>query len=295
MPPVSRREFIKTASSATALGAALSTGPRMLHANPLGLPLGCQTWPVRASIAKDFRGTLKELAAAGFQTIELCSPVGYADSGFAGLAKYKGPELRSILHEAGLTCISSHFSIDELRKDQDDRISWARDIGLTQMLVPSLGGPKNPTMDDVKRAADEYNRMGERAAAAGIVQGLHNEDFELTKVNGKRTYDLLFQFLDPRFVKFQFQVSTISAGYDAAEYFTLHACSGLVGKDSQDRAGWSRHARLDKNLYRGKDGRHQELLRRDGLASDEGQRPLPAAIASGIEEPFATLWSPRGR
>jgi len=35
-------------------------------------------------------GTIKQLAAAGFQTIELCSPVGYADSGFAGLAKYTG-------------------------------------------------------------------------------------------------------------------------------------------------------------------------------------------------------------
>lgn len=222
MPPISRREFIKTASSSAVLGAILSPGGRRLYANPLGLPIGCQTWPVRAMIAKDFRATLKELSLAGFQTIELCSPVGYADSGFAGLSKFKGSELRSILHDEGLTCVSSHFSIDELRKNQDARISWARDTGLTQMLVPSLDGPKNPTLDDVKRAADEYNRMGERAASAGIVQGLHNEDFELTKVDGKRTYDLLFQLLDPKFVKFQFQVSTISEGYDAAEYFTKY-------------------------------------------------------------------------
>ena len=222
MPPISRREFVRTTASAVALGAALSATSRTLHANPLGLPIGCQTWPVRASIAKDFRGTLKELAAAGFQTIELCSPVGYADSGFSGLGKFKGSELRSILHDEGLTCVSSHFSIGELRKNQDDRIAWAKDVGLTQMLVPSLDGPKNPTLDDVQRAADEYNRMGERAAAAGIVQGLHNEDFELTKVDGKRTYDQLFQLLDPRYVKFQFQVSTISDGYDAAEYFTRY-------------------------------------------------------------------------
>jgi sugar phosphate isomerase/epimerase len=222
MPQKSRREFIKTISSSALVGAVLSSGGRMLHANPLGLPLGCQTWPVRAMIAKDFRGTLKELAAAGFQAIELCSPVGYADSGFAGLGKLKGSELRSILQDAGLMCVSSHFSIDELRKNQDDRIAWAKDAGLTQMLVPSLDGPKNPTMDDVKRAADEYNRMGERAAAAGIVQGLHNEDFELTKVDGKRTYDILFELLDPKFVQFQFQVSTISEGYDAAEYFTKY-------------------------------------------------------------------------
>jgi sugar phosphate isomerase/epimerase len=90
------------------------------------------------------------------------------------------------------------------------------------MLVPTLGGPAKPTMDDVKRAADEYNKMGERAAAAGIQQGLHNEDFELSTVDGKRTYDLLLGLLDPKLVKFQFQVSTISRGFDAAEYFTKY-------------------------------------------------------------------------
>ena len=77
-------------------------------------------------------------------------------------------------------------------------------------------------MDDVKRAADEYNKIGERAAKAGIQQGLHNEDFEMTTVDGKRTYDMLFELLDPKLVKFQFQVSTISQGFDAAEYFTKY-------------------------------------------------------------------------
>jgi sugar phosphate isomerase/epimerase len=239
MAAVSRREFIKTVSASAALGSVFNTGTRLLHAEPLGLPIGCQTWPVREMIAKDFRGTLSELASAGFQSIELCSPVGYADSGFGGLGKYSGNELRSILQEAGLKCISSHFSIDELRKDQAARIAWAKDVGLTQMCVPSLDGPKNPTMDDVKRAADEYNRMGERAAAAGIVQGLHNEDFELTKVDGKRTYDLLFQLLDPRYVKFQFQVSTISEGYDAAEYFTKYPGRFI----SMHLQGWSAKTR----------------------------------------------------
>jgi len=224
MGTIPRREFIKAASSSAVVGALLSTNVPALFGDPLGMPIGCQKWPVRNMIAKDFRGALKELSAAGFQTIELCSPVGYADSGFAGLGKYSGSELRGILHDAGLSCTSSHFSMKELRENQDGRIAWAKDAGLTQMLVASLGGPKNPTMDDVKRAADEYNRMGERAAAAGIVQGLHNEDFELTKIDGQRTYDLLFALLDPRYVKFQFQVSTISDGYDAAEYFSKYPC-----------------------------------------------------------------------
>jgi len=219
MSVISRREFCKvTAGQAVAVGL-FATSALKLHANPLGLPIGCQTWPVRDMIAKDFPGTIKTLSDAGFTSIELCSPIGYAEYGFGGLAKYKGAELKKILSDAGVTCVSSHFGIEELRKNQDESIAWAKDVGLTQMLVASLGGPKNPTMDDVKRAADEYNKMGEKAAAAGIQQGLHNEDFELSTVDGTRTYDVLFGLLDPKLVKFQFQVSTISQGYDAAEYF----------------------------------------------------------------------------
>ena len=239
MSEISRREFFKNAATSAAVAGLLSGGSLELRANPLGMPIGCQTWPVRAMIAKNFPGTIKQLAAAGFQTIELCSPVGYADSGFAGLAKYTGAEIRKVLGDAGVECVSSHFDIKELRENQAGRIAWAKDVGLTQMIVPSLNGPRHPTMDDVKRAADEYNKMGEQAAKAGIQQGLHNEDFELTMVPGKRTYDLLFELLDPNLVKFQFQVSTISRGYDAAAYFTKYAGRFI----SMHAQGWSAQTR----------------------------------------------------
>jgi sugar phosphate isomerase/epimerase len=222
MSAISRRDFVKTATISAAAAGVLGGNALKLRASPLGLPIGCQTWPVRDMIAKDFPGTIKQLADAGFQSVELCSPAGYADSGFAGLAKYKGAELRKILNDAGVTCVSSHFGIDELRKNQDDRIAWAKDVGITQMLVASLGGSTTPTMDDVKRLADEYNKIGERTAKAGIQQGLHNEGFETSTVDGQRTYDVLFKLLDPKLVKFQFQVSTIAQGFDAAEYFNKY-------------------------------------------------------------------------
>jgi len=222
MPAISRREFFKRAATDATVAGFLSAGALELRANPLGMPIGCQTYPVRTMIAQDFPGTIQQLAEAGFQTIELCSPVGYADSGFAGIAKYKGVELRRIFGDLGVKCESSHFDIKELRENLAGRIAWAKDVGLTQMMVPSLDGPRNPSMDDVKRAADEYNRMGEQSAKAGIQQGLHNEGFELSLVDGKRTYDVLLALLDPKLVKFQFQVSTISRGYDAAEYFTKY-------------------------------------------------------------------------
>src|SRR6266404_2467769 len=240
MSVISRRTFLKNSSTHTAAAGVLAAaGALRLRANPLGMPIGCQTWPVREMIAKDFPGTIKQLASAGFQSIEMCSPVGYADFGFGGLAKYQGAELCKILRDAGVTCVSSHFDIKELRANQEERIAWAKDTGLTQMLVPTLSGPKKPTMDDVKRAVDEYNKMGEKSAQAGIQQGLHNEDFELSMVHGKRTYDLLFDLLDPRLVQFQFQVSTISRGYDAAEYFRKYPGRFI----SMHVQGWSMQAK----------------------------------------------------
>ena len=253
----SRREFLQTAGKCAAAASLLSSGALELGANPLGLPIGCQTWPVREMIAKDFPGTIKQLAKAGFQTIELCSPAGYADSGFAGLAKYTGTELRKILSDAGVSCVSSHFGIQELRENQEGRITWAKDVGLTQMIVPSLDGSKNPTMDDVKRAADEYNKMGERSAQAGIQQGLHNEDFECSTVDGKRTYDVLLELLDPKLVKFQFQVSTISQGFDAAEYLTKYPGRFISMADFEDSNSptWQNNLEGQINLRDAIDGK----------------------------------------
>ena len=239
MTALTRREFCEAVAQQAAFAGLFSLGARDFLAKPLDLPIGCQTWSVRDLIAKDFPGALQQLKTAGFEAIELCSPVGYSDSGFAGLAKYKPAELRAMLSDVGLSCVSSHFNMDELRKDQAGRIAWAKDVGLTQMIVPSLDGPPHPTMDDVKRAADEYNKMGEQTKAAGIQQGLHNEEFELTTVDGKRTYDLLFELLQPELVKFQFQVSTIRQGYDAAEYFTKYPGRFI----SMHVQGWSANTR----------------------------------------------------
>jgi len=189
-----------------------------LLANPLGLPIGSQTYPHRQMIKDgNFAGMLKMLADLGVQSIEMCSP-GYAE--FASLSD--GKEVRKIVADHGLTCISGHFSMRELREKQAESIAWAKDVGITQMITASLGGGSSPTMDDVKRAADEYNKIAAAAAKAGIQQGLHNEGFEVSMVDGQRTYDLLMGLLDPRLVKFQFQMSTISQGLVAHEYFTKY-------------------------------------------------------------------------
>src|SRR2546430_1231078 len=219
MAALSRRDFFRLAAADAGVAGFVAAGVVRLRASPLGLPIGSQTWPHRQMIKDgNFAGLAKALADIGVESVEMCSPIGYND--FAMLSD--GKQVRRILADHGLTCVSSHFSMKELRERQSASIAWAKDVGITQMIVASLGAGSSPTMDGVKRAADEYNAIAAVAAAAGMQQGLHNEGFEVSMVDGKRTYDVLMGLLDPKLVKFQFQMSTISQGFVAHEYFTKY-------------------------------------------------------------------------
>lgn len=219
MASISRREFFRQAGIDAGAAGLLVVGlGSRVAAKPLGLPIGSQTYPHRALIKEgNFPGLLKTLADLGVERVELCSP-GYAE--FASLSD--GAQTKKIIEDHGLRCESAHFSMRELRESQDRSIAWAKDVGITQMITATLGAGNTPSMDDVKRAADEYNRIAAVAAKAGIQQGLHNEGFELSEVDGRRTYDILFELLDPKLVKFQFQMSTIGRGFVAHEYFAKH-------------------------------------------------------------------------
>ena len=200
-------------------GMMMAAAGTLLDASPYGWPIGSQTYPHRQMIKDgDFAGLLKILKDIGVGEVELCSPFGYAE--FAPLAD--AAQVKTAIADHGLACRSAHFSLRELRENQQKSIDWAKTIGMTQMAVATLGGGATPAMDAVKRAADEYNAIAAVAAKSGIQQLLHNEGFESSTVDGRRTYDVLMDLLDPNLVKFQFQMSTISVGFVAAEYFTKY-------------------------------------------------------------------------
>jgi sugar phosphate isomerase/epimerase len=221
MPAISRREFFRKSAADAAVAGFLSVAARELHANPLGMPIGSQTYPHRQRIKDgDFAGLCKDMVDLGVGNLELCSP-GYSE--FASLAD--GKQTKRILEDHGLKCPSAHFEMQELRSKQQQAIQWAHDIGMTQMGTASLGGHVEngaTTMDIVKHAADEYNRIGEAAAKAGMQQFLHDEGFEMSKVDDRLTYEVLLELLDPKLVKMQFQMSAMRTVGDPVTYFTKY-------------------------------------------------------------------------
>ena len=215
MAGIPRRKFLKLAARAALAGAAA------LRSAPLGLPIGSQTYPHRQRIRDgDFAGLCRDLADLGVGSIELCSP-GYRE--FSVLSD--GKATRRIIEDHGLKCPSAHFTLSELRNQLGQSITWAHDVGMTQMGTASLNGHvenDTTTMDVVKRAADEYNKIAETVARAGMQQFLHDERFEMSKVDGRVTYQVLLEVLDPKLVKMQFQMSAMPAVGDVVTYFTRY-------------------------------------------------------------------------
>ena len=117
---------------------------RELEADPLGLPIGCQTFPVREALGKNLEGTLGQLAATGYKRIEMCSPPGYKAIGYGPLVNMKASELRDAIHAAGLGCESCHYGFNELKNNLDDRIAYAKELGLKQMVLATLDCPAAP-------------------------------------------------------------------------------------------------------------------------------------------------------
>ena len=211
---LSRREFL----AASAAGA-VAAGPLM--ADPLGMPIGTQTWPIRAAIGKDFHGTLKQIAGMGYRTIEMCSPPSYKE-GFGALAGMSAVEMKKTIQAAGLRCESCHYQFKEMKEALDERIAFAKELGLKQMICSTFGVPGTAKTADWAKAASELNRIGEKTAAAGIQTGFHNHDFEFQKIGNELIYDRLMAELDPKLVKMQFQVAVIRLGYQAATYLTKY-------------------------------------------------------------------------
>jgi sugar phosphate isomerase/epimerase len=94
------------------------------------------------------------------------------------------------------------------------------------MSTADLGGRVvngRTTEEEVKRAASEYNKIAEVAMRNGLQQILHNEGFANSVLeDGRLTYPLLLQYLDPNLVKMQFQMSSMNVVGDPIMYFTNH-------------------------------------------------------------------------
>lgn len=209
--------------SAAACAAMLQASE--LFANPLGVPVGLQLYSVRDVLPKDYEGTLRQLAAMGYQQVEA--------AGFFGRS---AADVKRDMAQAGLDCVSAHYSMGELQKQLDQIIEYGKNLGLRYIVCSSPMVPNQEqargknwaqaiegmSRDDWKWNADQLNRIGKQTQAAGIKIGYHNHYLEFHQHDGFYGYEVLLHETDPHLVTMEMDCGWVVIGGQHPEYFFEH-------------------------------------------------------------------------
>jgi sugar phosphate isomerase/epimerase len=202
------------------LGAGLVAGYDLLLSKlPLPVqkkfPLGLQLYTVRDSLQRDLPGTLERIANLGLKEVESAD---YEKGLFYGR---KPLEFKKILRTCGLKMTASHSTCR--LTDADLTIAAAKEAGATYLVYPYIEEEQRRTLDDWRRCADLFNRLGEKCAGQEMIFAYHNHDFDFQPMAATIPYRLLLEKTDPKIVKMELDLYWIArAGHDARRYFETY-------------------------------------------------------------------------
>ncbi len=220
---MNRRTFIRT-TAATSVALTQTGNLFALEAeNSYRKNIGIQLYTLRNELAKDPSGTLKQIAADGYQQVE---PFGFPNCD----PLIKGAK------EAGLQLNSTHFEWDSVVNPKDATLSdfakiveKAKEIGFSNLVIPYLQDGNRKTLDDYKKIAENANKAATMAKAAGIQLSYHNHNFEFQPMEGGKTgYDIFIAEFSPD-MQFEIDVFWVkAAGIDPSEL--IKKLSGRVSQ-----------------------------------------------------------------
>jgi sugar phosphate isomerase/epimerase len=153
--------------------------------------IGLQMYTVRDLLAKDFEGTVEQVARIGYRNLE-----------FAGYYNRTPEQVRALLDRVGAVSRSSHIGAQLLRQDAAAQIKAAKTIGQEYITLPSYNFGKEG-LAGWRKAVAEFNQWGAMCRDAGLKLAYHNHNFEFAPLEGTSGYDVLVKETDPKLVDFE--------------------------------------------------------------------------------------------
>lgn len=185
--------------------SAETAKPKKVESQPLPFfdRLGLQLYTVRNQMAENPAATLKAVAEAGYQQVELIS----IDNDALELAKIARDE-GLMVHSAFLDwrCITMPGNQDSFTVDQT--IDMAERIGLRHVVFGYIGRDNRDTVDKCKQITERANDAARKARAVGLRMAYHNHSFEFDKLAGsdQSAFDLFIDGFDPQLMDFELDV-----------------------------------------------------------------------------------------
>ena len=231
---LNRRNFLRNTAALATSGLLLSE--RLFAREYFLQPVGIQFFSLPKMLDQDFGAAVAMLAGIGYKEVELYGPypfstkaaqdrwnavtpsLGFKGSGFFG---HTANEVKEILSKNGMTTPSMHTDLDTLEHNMDQLAEAAHVLGATYVVLPAIPEDKRKTLDDYKKMADVFNRIGAAAKKGGIRFGYHNHGYGLKEMGGKIPLNLILDNTDPSLVFLEMDLYwTTAGGADPIAYLT---------------------------------------------------------------------------
>jgi sugar phosphate isomerase/epimerase len=223
MAPITRRKFLAQTATVALMASVRSNE---VWAAEGKRPVGLELYTVGDPLTKDPAGTLRKIAAIGYDEVEV-----------SGLANLAPAALRKLIDDAGLKCPAAHlqFGFQETAKVLEEANALGVPYAASSILLPTADGPppsaggagvimaklNSLTLDDFKRIAERANRIGEEAKKAGVQYAYHNHTHEFRDLGrGETGYAVLLAETEPELVQLEGDCGwMITAGANPVEFF----------------------------------------------------------------------------
>ncbi len=193
----SRRSFM-------AFGAAAPWAWRAAAAP--AIPVGIEMYSVRDAQKRDPQGTVRAIAAMGYQGMEFYAP--YFD-----WTPAQAKEMKKLLDDLGIRCFSTHNDASYLNTENIQRAAELNQTLGSKYVVMASSQPK-PGLNGWKEIAEELNVAANKLESSGLNAGYHNHQLEFKPVDGVRPIEVIAKNTEPG-VMLQLDVGTcMEAGSD---------------------------------------------------------------------------------
>jgi sugar phosphate isomerase/epimerase len=200
---ISRRSFLSlAATTACAVPAAAAASGH--------IPVGLELYSVRDELARDAHGTVRAVAAMGYEIVEFYAP-------YFEWSSLDAKKMRSVMDDVGVRCLSTHNDAKSFTAN-----GLLHAIELNQILgskfIVFADAVKGDSLDGWKRVAENLNETTEKLKPLGLRTGFHNEELDFTLMGGQRPIEVLAANTS-KSVMLQLDVGTcLEAGYDAVAW-----------------------------------------------------------------------------
>ncbi len=232
-----RRNFIETMSL---VGASSILPLDLLFMNGLKMKnIGLQLFSCPKLLETDFRKGIELISQMGYTKVELFGPytfsapsaqerwkqvtpmLGFSGCGYFGFSK---EEVKSILTENGITTPAVHTDLETLESNMEALGEHGQFLGYEYVGLPAIPQDQRTNLDDYKKMADRFNKIGENAKKNGLKFSYHNHGYGLHEMNGEIPLQVLLDKTDPNLVFLEMDIYwTTAGGADPVEYLKKYS------------------------------------------------------------------------